>query len=50
MLEPFMVLFPLIPLPNPRANGLDFGVFLALRLEAFLVEFLRFLSFLASFG
>jgi hypothetical protein len=25
MLEPFVVLFPLIPLPNPRAKGLNFG-------------------------
>jgi hypothetical protein len=38
MLEPFVVLFPLFPLPNPRAKGLDFGVFLALGLEAFLVS------------
>jgi hypothetical protein len=40
MLEPFMILFPLIPLPNPRAKELDFGVFLALGLEVFLVGFL----------
>jgi hypothetical protein len=44
MLQPFVVLFPLIPLPNPWAKGLDFGVFLALGFEAFLVGFLRFLS------
>jgi hypothetical protein len=41
--EPFVVLLPLIPLPNPRVKGLDFGVFAVLRLEVFLrVEF-RFL-------
>jgi hypothetical protein len=40
--EPFMVLFPLIPLPNPWAKGLDFGVFSVLGLEEFLVGFLRF--------
>jgi hypothetical protein len=44
MHEPFVVLFPLIPLPNPSAKGIDFGVFLDLGLEAFLVGFLRFLS------
>jgi hypothetical protein len=38
-----VVLFPLIPLPNPSAKGLDFGVFGALGLEVFLVGFLRFL-------
>jgi hypothetical protein len=43
MVEPFVVLFLLIPLPNPLAKGLDFGVFLDLGLEAFLVGFLRFL-------
>jgi hypothetical protein len=36
---PFVVLFPLIPLPNPWAKGLDFGVFLALGLEAFRWDF-----------
>jgi hypothetical protein len=41
--EPFMVLFPLIPLPNLRAKGLDFGVFDVLGLEEFLAGFLRFL-------
>jgi hypothetical protein len=45
MLEPFVVLFPLIPLPNPWAKGIDFGVFVTLGLEAFLVGFLRFLLF-----
>jgi hypothetical protein len=44
MLEPFMVRFPLIPLPNPSAKVLGFGAFLTLGLEAFLVEFLRLLS------
>jgi hypothetical protein len=43
MHEPFVVLFPLIPLPNPWAKGLDFGVFDVLGLEEFLVGFLRFL-------
>jgi hypothetical protein len=35
--------FPLIPLPNPWAKGLDFGVFGVLGLEEFLVGFHRFL-------
>jgi hypothetical protein len=40
--EPFMVLLPLMPLPNPRVKGLDFGVFGVLGLEVFLrVDFLR---------
>jgi hypothetical protein len=39
----FMVLFPLIPLPNPRAKELDFGVFGVLGLEEFLARFLRLL-------
>jgi hypothetical protein len=43
MLEPFVVLFPLISLPNPCAKGLDFEVFVALGLVLFLVEILRFL-------
>jgi hypothetical protein len=43
MHEPFMVLFSLIPLPNPWAKGLDFGVFGVLGLEEFLAGFLRFL-------
>jgi hypothetical protein len=33
--EPFVVLLPLIPLPNPRVKGLNFGVFGALGLEVF---------------
>jgi hypothetical protein len=40
MHEPFMILFPLIPLLNPLAKGLDFGIFSSLGLEAFLVGFL----------
>jgi hypothetical protein len=43
MCEPFVVIFPLIPLPNLRVKGLDFGVFGALGLEEFLAGFLRFL-------
>jgi hypothetical protein len=43
MHELFGVLFPLIPLPNPRAKGFDFGVFSVLGLEEFLAGFLRFL-------
>jgi hypothetical protein len=42
MHEPFVVLFPLIPLPNPWAKGLGFGVFSILGLEEFLAGFLRF--------
>jgi hypothetical protein len=38
-----MVLLPLIPLPNPRVKGLDFGVFGALGLEVFLRVDFRFL-------
>jgi hypothetical protein len=34
-----------IPLPNPRVKGLDFGVFQVLGFEVFLVGFLRFLLF-----
>jgi hypothetical protein len=41
--ETFVVLWPVIPLPNPRVKGLDFGVFDVLGLEEFLVGFLRFL-------
>jgi hypothetical protein len=41
--EPFVVLFPLIPLPNPRVKRLDFGVFGVLRLEVFLRVDFRFL-------
>jgi hypothetical protein len=43
MCEPFMVLFPLIPLPNPSVKGIDFGVFGVLGLGEFLAGFLRFL-------
>jgi hypothetical protein len=43
MWEPFVVLLPLIPLPNPWVKGLDFGGFGVLGLEVFLVGFLRFL-------
>jgi hypothetical protein len=38
-----MVLFPLIPLPNPSEKGLDFGVFIVLGFGVFLAEILRFL-------
>jgi hypothetical protein len=41
--EPFVVLLPLIPLPNPRVKGLDFGVFGVLGLEVFLRVDFRFL-------
>jgi hypothetical protein len=41
--EPFVVLLPLIPLPNPWVKVLDFGVFGVLGLEKFLAGFLRFL-------
>jgi hypothetical protein len=41
--ESFMVLFPLIPLPNPWVKRLDFGVFSVLGFEEFLAGFLRFL-------
>jgi hypothetical protein len=34
--EPFVVLLPLIPLPNPQAKGLDFGSFGVLGLEVLL--------------
>jgi hypothetical protein len=34
--EPFVVLLPLIPLPNPQVYGLDFGGFGVLGLEVFL--------------
>jgi hypothetical protein len=40
MHEPSVVLFPLIPLTNLWAKGLDFGVFGALGLETFLWDFL----------
>jgi hypothetical protein len=38
-----VVLWPMIPLPNSRVKGLDFGVFGVLGLEEFLAGFLRFL-------
>jgi hypothetical protein len=40
--EPFVVLLPLIPLPNQRDKELNFGVFGVLGLEEFLAGFLRF--------
>jgi hypothetical protein len=40
-----VVLWVVIPLPNQRVKGLDFGVFQVLGLEVFLVGFLRFLLF-----
>jgi hypothetical protein len=43
MWERFVVLWPVIPLPNPWVKGLDFGVFGVLGLEEFLAEILRFL-------
>jgi hypothetical protein len=43
--EPFVVLWAVIPLPNPWVKGLDFGVFRVLGLEVFLAGFLRFLLF-----
>jgi hypothetical protein len=45
MHEPFVVLFPLIPLPNPWEKGLNFGVFVVLGFGVFLAEILRFLLF-----
>jgi hypothetical protein len=38
-----VVLWPVIPLLNPRVKGLDFGDFGVLGLEEFLAGFLRFL-------
>jgi hypothetical protein len=38
-----VVLLVVIPLPNPRVKGLDFGVFGVLGLEEFSAGFLRFL-------
>jgi hypothetical protein len=43
MWEPFVVLCAVIPIPNPRVEGLDFGVFRVLGLEVLLTGFLRFL-------
>jgi hypothetical protein len=43
MLERFVVIFPLIPLPNPWAKGLNLGVFIGLGFVVFLAEILRFL-------
>jgi hypothetical protein len=43
MHEPFVILFPLIPLPNPWAKGLDFVVLGVLGLEEFLAGFHQFL-------
>jgi hypothetical protein len=43
MCEPFVVLFPLISLPNSWVKGLNFGVFNVLGLEEFVAGFLRFL-------
>jgi hypothetical protein len=43
MCELFVVLLPLIPLPNPLVKRLDFGVFGVLGLEELVVGFLRFL-------
>jgi hypothetical protein len=43
MHEPFVVLFLLIPLPNPWGKGLDFGVFVVLGFMVFFAEILRFL-------
>jgi hypothetical protein len=37
-----VVLWAVIPLPNPRVKGLDFGVFGVLGLEEFLAGFFRF--------
>jgi hypothetical protein len=45
MHEPFVVLFPLIPLPNPWEKGLNFCVFVVLGFGVFLAEFFRFLLF-----
>jgi hypothetical protein len=43
LLEPFVVLWPVIPLPNLLVKGLEFGAFVILGFEEFLAEFLRFL-------
>jgi hypothetical protein len=41
--EPFVVLWPVIPLPNSWVKGLDFGVFSVLGLEEVFAGVLRFL-------
>jgi hypothetical protein len=41
--EPFVVLFPLIPLPNPWEKGLNFRVFIVLGFVVFVEEILWFL-------
>jgi hypothetical protein len=43
MHEPFVVLFPLISLPNLCEKGPDFGVFIVLGFVLLLAEILRFL-------
>jgi hypothetical protein len=40
-----MVLWVVIPLPNPLLKGLDFGVFRVLGFVVLLAGFLRFLLF-----
>jgi hypothetical protein len=45
LLEPFVILWAMIPLPNPRVKGLDFGVFRVLGFVVLLAGFLRFLIF-----
>jgi hypothetical protein len=43
--ELFVVLWAMIPLPNPWVKGLEFGVFWVLGFVVFLAGFLRFLLF-----
>jgi hypothetical protein len=43
--EPFVVLWAVIPRPNPWVKGLNFGVFRVLGFEVFLAGFLRFHTF-----
>jgi hypothetical protein len=40
-----VVIWAVIPFPNPWVKGLDFGFFRVLGLEVLLAEFLRFLLF-----